>query len=182
MLTFVLLKKKQKMNFLDIIFERRSIRKYKKDQQIDNKTIDLLLEAAMSAPSARNLQPWHFVVCQDKKSLEQLSTIHPYGSMLSGASLAILICGDSQEEQTESYIIQDCAAATQNMLLATHGLGLGGVWLGVFPREKRIQAISSFFKLPDNIIPVSLVCIGVADEKKSRNQNFVPSKVHYETW
>ncbi|MBI9038956.1 MAG: nitroreductase family protein [Bacteroidales bacterium] len=169
------------MEVLDAILSRRSIRKYT-DIKISNETIEKLVEAAMYAPSAKNLRPWHFIIINKKEALLRLSVAHPYGSMLKIANHAILVCGDSEIEKMEDYIVQDCSAATQNILLAAHAMGLGAVWLGVHPRKKRINDISKLLELPKNIIPVSLISIGDPAEKKQRPKRVIPERIHFNKW
>ncbi len=169
------------MDVLEAIFTRRSIRKYV-DIDISKEIVDKLIEAAMYAPSARNLQPWHFVVVNNKETLLGLSKAHPYGSMLKTAKLAILVCGDIEIEKMEDYIVQDCSASTQNILLAAHALGLGAVWLGVHPREQRINNISKVLELPQNIIPVSLISIGYPAEEKQKPRRVIPERIHFNKW
>ena len=168
------------METLKAILTRRSIRKFY-NQKIAEEQINKLLEAAMYAPSAKNTQPWHFVVIDKKELLERITQIHPFAEMCNEASHAILVCGDRQLEKLEGYIALDCGAATQNILLAAHDLGLGAVWLGVYPRTERIDPISKLFNLPENIIPVSLVAIGIPSEKKDAPQRFNPSRIHFNT-
>ena len=169
------------METIEAILTRRSIRKYK-DQPISDETISLLLKSAMYAPTARNQQPWHFIIIKDKQRLNALAEIHPYGKMLKQAGAAILIAGDITLEITEAYICQDCAAASQNLLLAASDQGLGTVWLGVYPREERMKEISKFLQLPENIIPVSLISVGVPDETKSQPERFLKDRLHFEQW
>lgn len=166
----------------DIIFTRRSIRLYQAGPAISDDTIHFLLDAAMSAPTARNRQPWHFVVVTRKDLLEELSRLHPYAKMLASAAVAVLICGDTHIEETESFIVQACSAATQNLLLAAEASGLGAVWLGVHPRKERTDAIKDLFGIPANIIPVSLISIGYPAEEKPRNANYRQSRVHLNGW
>src|SRR6056297_2684657 len=123
---------------IETIKTRRSIRKYK-PQKIKEGTILEIIKAAMYAPSARNQQPWHFIIVNDEKKLNELAVIHPYGKMVSGASHAILICGDEKLELSSGYWPVDCAAATQNLLLAAPSIDLGAVWLGVYPRDERMK-------------------------------------------
>jgi nitroreductase len=160
------------------IISRRSIRKFT-SQPVDEKTCDKLLEAAMYAPSARNTQSWNFVVINDRCLLDRLSEIHPYAQMLRQAPLAILLCGDKSLESIEGYLCVNCAAATQNILLAAHYFGLGSVWLGVYPREERMKDICSLLNLPDDTMPVSLIAIGWPDEKKTHPQRYFNEKIHY---
>jgi len=166
----------------DIIFNRRSIRLYQAGPAISDETIHFLLDAAMSAPTARNRQPWHFVVVNRRDLLEELSRRHPYGKMLASAAMAVLVCGDPGLEDEESFIVQACSAATQNLLLAVESAGLGAVWLGVHPRKERSAAIKDLLGIPESIIPVALVSIGIPAEEKPRNTNFRQSRVHLNGW
>ncbi len=166
------------MEIENAIFERRSIRKYSGESISDDK-INLILRAAMYAPSARNLQPWHYVFSNERSDLIRLSQIHPYGKMLMNASHAILVCGDTSIEPSVEYILADCSAAIQNMLLMTHALGFGSVWLGVWPRQERVAALSDFYSLPTQIVPVGLVCIGVPAEQIPIPERFKADRIHY---
>jgi nitroreductase len=141
-----------------------------------------LLIAGMYAPSARNQQPWHFLVVRDRSTLERIRSVHPYASMLSGAALAILVCGDETLELSRGYWSVDCAAATQNILLAAHAVGLGAVWLGVYPREERQESIREIFGLPTHIHPFSLVSVGRPAEEKSMPDRVREDRVHWDNW
>lgn len=169
------------METFDAICTRRSIRKYT-DIQIDYSIIEKIIASAMQAPSARNLQAWHFVVSQNRLQLNQLSAIHPYGKMLSLAGCAILVCGDLSVEPEIGYNAVNCGAAIQNILLTAHNEGLGAVWLGVYPRQSRILDMASFFDLPGNIIPIGLVSIGWPNESLAPVNRFDPAKIHFEKW
>lgn len=164
-----------------LVLSRRSIRKYR-EGKISKEQIDILLEAAMSAPTARNLRAWEFIIIKEPSRLKTLSEAHPYGKMLVDASLAILVCGDMNIEKMISYQNQNCGAATQNILLAANALNLGAVWLGVYPRKERIEAIAKICKLPNHIVPISLISIGHPDEKKEEYQGYPAEKAHYEIW
>ncbi|HRW63865.1 MAG TPA: nitroreductase family protein [Bacteroidales bacterium] len=169
------------MEIIEGIFTRRSIRKYK-DKKIPVEQVNILIKAAMYAPSARNQQPWHFVVVTERDILEKITKVHPYAKMLAEAQLAILVCGDETLELSQGYWVIDCSAATENILLAAHGIGLGAVWLGLHPREERKQAIRDLFKLPENIQPLSLISIGYPDEVKETPERFKPERIHYNKW
>lgn len=164
---------------LDTIFDRRSIRKYKTNA-IDEKSIKKILEAAMFAPTARNLQPWNFIIVDDRTVLNNIMEVHPYSSMLQNAPVAIVVCGDTAI--SEDYYQVDCAAATQNMLLAAKELNLGSCWCGIYPREERIQSFEKLFELPENIKPFSLVIIGVPDEQKPRPVRYKEERIHRNKW
>jgi len=166
-------------NFVQIVFARRSIRKYTNEpvSEADTKT---LLEAAMAAPSASNRKPWAFIVVTERETLDALADAHPHGKMLFDATLCIAVCGDLTE--MERYWVQDCSAATENLLLAATALDLGAVWLGVYPREERVTAVRQVLSIPEHITPLNLISIGhPAEEKKPRTQ-YDESCVHYERW
>ncbi len=166
---------------IEFILTRRSIRRYT-DEPVNQNDIELLLKAASYAPSANNYRPWHFLVITEREMLDKLSVVHPYAKMLKHAPLAILICGDSSVQEMTGYQAVDCSAATENLLLAAHAIGLGGVWLGVYPREQRMKDIKNLFQLPENINPVNLVSIGHPAEEKPFPERFNKEKIHYNKW
>jgi len=163
---------------LDIIFSRRSIRRYTNDP-VSEQDVTSLLEAGMAAPSASNRKPWHFVVVTDRAVLQALSDAHPYAKMLSSAALAIAVCGDPQ---TSDWWAQDCSAATENILIAAAGLGLGGVWLGCHGRPEREQAVRELLGIPEHIGVLSLLSIGHPDEEKEARTQYDPGRVHRGRW
>jgi nitroreductase len=166
-------------DLIQTIFARRSIRKYT-SESVNEENIQTLLEAAMAAPSASNRKPWQFIVVTDRGTLDALAESHPHGKMLFDAPLSISVCGDLSD--MERYWVQDCSAATENLLLAVTALGLGAVWLGVHPKEERVEAVRQVLGLPDQITPLNLISIGhPAEEKQSRTQ-FDASRVHREAW
>jgi nitroreductase len=166
---------------IDAILKRRSVRKYS-GEPVHKSDIEQLLTAGMYAPSARNEQPWHFIVIDDPGLLNRISEVHPYASMLPGAALAILVCGDENLELSRGYWPVDCAAATQNILLAAEGLGLGAVWLGVYPREERQMAMRQLFDLPAHVQPFSLISVGHPAEKKRIPQRFKADRIRWNAW
>lgn len=169
------------MEFYDILFGRRSIRKYT-DQPVAEEAIQNVLKAAMAAPSAGNEQPWQFIVIRERAILHAVPDVHPYASMMPDAQAAILVCGDLSLEKHEGYWVQDCAAATQNLLLSIQAEGLGGVWLGVYPREPRMKGIKNLLGLPENVIPFSLIAIGYSAEVKGPSDRFKPERIHRDRW
>ena len=169
------------MDTLEAIHTRRSIRKYT-DEPVSEETIETLLRAAMAAPSAGNEQPWHFVVIDDRKLLDEIPKFHPYSAMLKGARVAILIAGDLSLETYEGYWVQDCSAATQNLLLAAHAEGLGAVWLGVHPVEERETGMRKLLGIPDNVIPFSLIALGYPAEQKGREDRYQAGRVRRNGW
>ena len=136
----------------------------------------------MSALSAGNQQPWHFIVINDHKILDEIPKFHKYSLMLLQAPLAILICGDLQLEKYKGYWVQDCSAATENILIAANAEGLGAVWLGIYSIEERVRAIKKLLGLPQNVIPLSLVSIGYPAVKKPPANRYDSSRIHYNRW
>jgi len=169
------------METYQAILTRRSIRAFAPDP-VPDPLIARLLEAAMYAPSARNTQPWHFIVINDRLLLDTMATRHPYAGMLSQAPLAIAVCGDRHIEPAEGYLAINCAAATQNLLLTAHDLELGSCWLGVYPREERIQLLRELLELPAHILPVSLVAVGYPNEIKATPRRFREDRIHVNHW
>lgn len=169
------------MDAMEAIFSRRSIRKYT-SQKVSEKVIEELLKAGMAAPSAGNQQPWQFVVIDDRKILNEIPKYHPYSEMLKEASVAILVCGDVESEKHKGFWVQDCSAATQNILLAVEALGLGAVWLGVYPREDRETGIGKLLGLPEHIVPLSLIPVGYKGEQKPPAERYDASRIHHNRW
>ncbi len=166
------------METFKAITTRRSIRKFL-NKNVPDEFVSKILEAAMFAPSARNTQPWHFVVINKRDLLNKIPLVHPFADMCYQASIAILVCGDNQLEKLEGYIALNCGAATQNILLCAHDLGLGAVWLGVYPRKERMEPIAKLFNLPENIIPISLVAIGYPAESKDQPVRVKEERIYY---
>lgn len=165
------------MEALDAIRTRRSVRRYS-NETVSNELITILLRAAMAAPSAGNQQPWRFVVVQDPNQLEAVAAQEPHGGMIAQAPLAVAVCADMRSVDHEGFWIQDCAAATQNLLLAAHALGLGGVWVGTYPREERVKGVGSVLGLPQHVIAFAVVAIGHPAERPSPVERFDPEYVH----
>jgi nitroreductase len=167
------------MEALEAILSRRSIRQYRSDL-VPEEIITDILKAAMNAPSATNKQPWHFVIITSRETLDIIPEFHPYASMLRQAPVAIAVCGDTKEQP--DFWVQDCSAASQNILLAAHAKGLGAVWLAVYPREQRVQELQNILNLPVHIVPMSLIAIGYPAENKSPANRFDRSKIHLNQW
>ena len=166
---------------LDTIYDRRSIRKYQ-EKPVEEKLLNEILKAGMYAPSAVNKQPWHFVVIKDKEVMKDIKNLHPYASSLQTAPVAIMVCGDTNLEFAQNFYLTDCAAVTENILLAAKWLGLDTCWMGIYPWEKTMKDFSDYFKLPENIKPYSLIAVGYGAETKSRPDRFDESKIHINKW
>jgi nitroreductase len=166
------------MEALEAILSRRSIRHYL-DKPLPEDLVKKLLAAGMSAPTACDLYPWHFVVITERALLDEVPKQHPHAAMLPEAPLAILVCG---EPDASRYWQQDCSAAAQNILLAAHALGLGAVWLGLYPREQRVTAIRNLCGIPDSIVPLALIAIGYPAESKPMLDKYDEAKIHRGRW
>lgn len=169
------------MDMLEGILTRRSIRKYRPDP-VEPEAVRRILEATFSAPSAGDQRPWHFVVIDDRATLDAIPSFHPHARMLHQAPLAILVCGDPTLERHKGYWVQDCGAATENLLLAAHGLGLGACWLGVHTRPDREQGLRDLLGLPPHVIPFALVALGHPAEPSGAEDRYDPSRVHFNRW
>ncbi len=168
------------MDTLEAIFTRRSIRKYRADA-VSEDQIETLLKAAMFAPSAANRQPWHFIVISDRSLLDAVPQFHEYAAFLRGAPLAILVCADENLQKVGCWE-QDCAAATQNILLAAHALGLGTCWIGIQPVAERIAGVRLLFNLPEHVQPFSLIAVGHPADQPTQPDRYKPERVHTNSW
>jgi len=168
---------------LDFILGRRSIRVYSPGD-VSEAAVTKLLEAAMAAPSAMTKDPWRFVVVRDKQTLSKLASLHPGAAMLSAAAMAIVVCGDLDAafERQISYLLQDCAASIENLLLAAHAQGLGACWVGIHPGEPLIKRVKELLALPASVTPLAAVSIGHPGEQLEARTRFNRSFIHFEKW
>ena len=163
---------------LQLIFDRRSVRSYT-GEAISDTDVRNLLEAAMAAPSANNNKPWHFVTVTDSETLKALADAHPYAKMLPRAALAVAVCGDPS---LSAWWVQDCTAATENLLIAAAGLSLGAVWLGVHNAPERESAIRSLLGIPEDMGVLSLISLGHPTETPEPRTQFDADRVHRGGW
>ena len=168
---------------LNSIFARRSVRRYT-DQAVPDELVQDLLEAAMAAPSACAKDPWEFILLRDGALLKQVAELLPNGPMLATAPLGFVVCGDLDRAHGGelSYLLQDCSAAIQNLLLAASTLGLGAVWLGVHPRQERVDGLRELFQLPANVLPVSCIALGYPADSPEPRTRFSADCVHNGGW
>jgi nitroreductase len=164
---------------LEPIFARRSIRHYTAEP-VTAEEIQTLLEAGMAAPSASNRRPWHMVTVTERETLVALARAHPHGKMTAQAAVAIAVCGDPSI--SPRYWVQDCAAATENILVAATALGLGSVWLGCHPNEDRERAIRRVLGIPEEIGILSLISIGRSAEQKPARTQYDAARDHRDRW
>ena len=166
---------------LKLLLTRRSIRKYT-DEPVSEEDVENVLRAAMAAPSAGNEQPWHFAVIRDRQTMSRITDVHPYAAMLDHAPVCIAVLAQLSREKYKGMWVQDCSAATQNILLAAHALGLGAVWLGVHPVTSREEGIKRILGLPAGVECLSLVALGHPAGQPGPADRYDPSRVHREKW
>jgi len=169
------------METLKAILTRRSIRKYK-SRTVSEKKVREILSAGMSAPSAGNEEPWHFFVITDKPLMERVSGIHARAAIVREAPLAVVVCADLIQDKFDGFWIQDCAAATQNILLAAHAKGMGAHWIGIYPDEGCVEKLQKLLELPVDTLPVSLIPIGSPAQKLPSAKKYREDRVHYNKW
>lgn len=168
---------------LDNIMTRTSIRQFT-SQPIPKDTLLSIVKAGMAAPSAVNLQPWSFIVIDEPETLQKLNEVHPY-SNLKTATAAIVVCGlpdKSDNESVRPYWVQDCSAATENILLAAHAYGIGAVWCGVYPNPERIPAVKEVLGIPENVEPLNIITMGFPDQNPEPKNKWKEENVHFQKW
>ena len=166
---------------METILSRTSIRVYT-DQPVEDAKIQKMLRAAMAAPTAVNKQPWHFIVVTNKDVLKSLSETNPHGGMIAQAPLAIVVCGDMNktlEGSGREFWIQDCSAATENLLLAAHSMGLGAVWTAVYPDADRVAGVTKVLELPSTLIPLNTIVIGYPGETPQPKDKWNEANITY---
>lgn len=171
-------------DLLQTIMTRTSVRAFL-DKPVSDETVGQLLKAAMAAPSAKNQQPWAFVVIRDRAKLEFLGNSLPNAKMTATAPVAVVICGMLDKAlpgEAREYWIQDAAAATENFLLAVHALGLGAVWTGVHPISERIRILKDALRLPEDVEPFCLIPFGYPAAPAAVKDKWDPSIVHQDIW
>lgn len=168
------------MDTIKAIKTRRSIRQFT-DKKVSDEQIKRVLEAAMSAPSAYNHQPWQFIVVTDKTILGQITSMGHYVSVNS-ATVGILVCGDSEKEGDEGFLIEDCSVAIENMLITATDLGLGSVWASVYPFKEEMLSFRRILNLPKHILPITFVPLGYPDYKMPEVNRFNETKIHHNQW
>src|SRR5659263_253125 len=162
------------MDALEAIQTRRSVRRYV-TRQIDDEIVEQLLSAAMSAPSAANEQPWELIVIKDREIVDGIPAFGPDARMTTLAPLGILVCADARNLIVEGFWVQDCSAATQNLLIAAHVLGLGAVWTGVYPMDpmdRRVIGFTKHCQLPEGVVPLAFVVVGYPAETPPKQNRF----------
>jgi nitroreductase len=168
----------------ECILSRASVRAYQ-TKDVDDESIEKLLRAGMAAPSAIDKRPWHFIVVKDKEMLKQIAEKTPNARMAANAPLAIVVCGDmskAAEGNNKEFWIQDVSAATENILLAAHSMGLGAVWTGTWPSAERVATVSQMFDCPEHIIPFATIVIGYPEGQTPAKDKWDEMNVSYEIY
>lgn len=169
---------------MENILNRKSVRKYT-DKKVTREELKTLLVAGMAAPSAVNAQPWMFIAIDDREILDKLGDLLPYAKMLTQAQAAIIVCGDMSkalEGEGQEYWIQDCSAASQNILLAAESAGLGAVWTGVYPNKERIEIVQRVISLPQHIIPLCVIPIGWQTGAEKPKDKYSEKNIRWNKW
>ena len=168
------------METLEAIMTRRSVRKWK-PEAVPEALRKKLLEAAMNAPSAADARPWQFVVMDDPETIGKFTEMGGT-EMLAGAPLLVLVCGEPAREVYPGFWPQDCSCAAQNLQLAAHDLGLGCVWIAVYPLEDRVRLFREVLGIPEEVVPFALLAVGFPDEHPEPEYRYDPDRVHYGKW
>lgn len=168
-------------DIMEFIYQRRSVRKYQ-DKQVDKETLTLLLKAAMSAPSACNNKPWEFIAVSEDKPMESLRDSLHFGKY--NAPAAIVVCGNMKLAKGgyEKYWVQDCSAAMENILIAASGLGLGAVWIGVYPLPSVIEPLCEALSIPEYVVPLGVAYIGYPEEEKEARTQYNEKRIYWEKY
>lgn len=168
---------------IENIMTRTSIREFT-DKTISKDTLENIVKAGMAAPSAMDKRPWAFIVVTEREVLDSLNAVHSH-SNLKTATAAIIVCGDLSkaiEGKAQEYWVQDCSAATENILLAAHAYGLGAVWCGVYPNPEVLPAVSKVLGVPENVIPLNIITMGYPAEHPQPKDKFDVNNIHYQKW
>lgn len=168
---------------MEAILQRRSVRDFT-DKPVSEEVLTSLLEAGMCAPSAGNERPWHFIIVTERSLLEGITEFHEYSKMLKHAPAAIIVCADLNCDKYPGvgYWVQDCAAATQNILIAAQYKGLGACWLGMYPKKERVEGLRRLLNIPEHIVPFAGIALGYPAAVKSPGSRYDGSRVHRNGW
>lgn len=169
---------------LQVIAQRKSVRHYT-NKPVSRETLELLLKAGMAAPTAADKRPWAFVVLSEASQRQAVAGILPFGRMLAGAQAAIVVCGLPRKSLPgieSEFWIQDCSAASENILLAAEALGLGAVWIGVYPLPERVQTLQKILGLPKEVVPLNVISLGYPTGVEKPKDKFQPANIHWNRW
>lgn len=173
-----------KDSVLEVIHQRKSVRNFT-DKKVNKEDLETIVKAGMAAPTAVNKQPWAFIAISNRSVLDSLERGLPYAKMLKTASAAIVVCGDltkTLDGMGQEFWIQDCSAASQNILLATESMGLGAVWTAVYPDKDRIEFVRNTLSLPEHIVPLNVIPIGYPTGTDKPKDKWKPENLHWQKW
>ncbi|MHB1461014.1 MAG: nitroreductase family protein [Armatimonadota bacterium] len=171
----------ESMDTYEAIISRRSVRDFT-SEAVPEDMVEMLLRAAMRAPSAGNEQAWQFIVVKDRELLDAVPDFSPYATMCLKAPMAIVVCGDTSLEKFPGFWIQDCCAAIENLLLAAHASGLGAVWTALYPDEGRVEGARALFGIPEHVIPLAIIPVGYPKHQPYPAQTYLPERVHFDRY
>lgn len=163
------------------IFSRRSIRRFT-GEPLAPGDLERLLRAAMNAPSACNEQPWEFVVLREQAVMQGVRGFQPYSAPLDTAACAVVVCGDTTRQQYDGFWVQDCSAAAENLLLEAEHLGLGAVWMGLYPVQPWVEAMQALLALPETVVPLGVIAVGHPAARVEPADRYRPERVHFDRW
>lgn len=169
---------------INAIMTRTSVRQYT-DDPVTEAQIETLLRAAMAAPTAADARPWQFVVVKERAMLDSIPMHLRQAAPVSRSQVAITICGDMQKAfggEARDYWVEDTSAATENLLLAAHAMGLGAVWCGIYPQSEKVKYMSERLQLPEYIVPMGIVAIGHPAESPEPKDKWDAERVHVNVW
>ncbi len=168
---------------LSVIHSRKSVRNFT-GEEVNRGDLEKIVKAGMAAPSAVNMQPWSFVVVTEREILDELAAGLPYAQMLKRAGAAIIVCTEPEKayEKSRDLAIIDASLAGENILLAIEALGLGGVWTAAYPYADRIDHVKGVLKIPEQVIPLNVIPIGIPTGKDKPKEKYSPDKIHWGQW
>ncbi|MFI3247545.1 MAG: nitroreductase family protein [Rikenellaceae bacterium] len=169
------------MDAIEAIMTRSSVRSYT-SQPVEAEKVEIMLRAAMAAPTGMNRQPWAYYVVESREKLDEIASRISGAKMAATAQLGIVVCGDLEqggENSSPDFWVVDAAASTENMLIAANSLGLGTVWTGGYPNMERVNALREILSIPSNLIPLCFVPVGYPDSEPKIKDKWKPERIHY---
>jgi len=166
-----------------VIHSRKSVKSFT-GAAVKKESLEQILKAGMAAPTAVNKQPWSFVVVTERTKIDALAAGLPTARGIEKAGAVIIVCTDPElaHLQSKDFAVIDASLASENILLATEALGLGGHWTASFPYQDKMQHVRRVLGIPEGIIPLNVILIGVPTGEDKPKDKFKKEKVHWEKW